>query len=89
MTTGYDLVGDLTKRELFAAVAMQGLLSYPKRLSAAEKTIAMLAVSHAAALIEALNAPDQPKEQVPPPEPREPCAACIAEGGICSGCMPF
>lgn len=50
----------LTKRELFAAMAMQGLLSSPieifdKTFDAAAATLANLAVSHADALLAALS----------------------------------
>jgi hypothetical protein len=48
-------VGGLTKRELIAAMAMQGLLATPGEYEHA-KTIAQWAVDQADALIERLNA---------------------------------
>lgn len=48
-----DAVG-LTKRELFAAMAMQGILSDPYQGGSPE-TVATKAVAQADALIEALN----------------------------------
>ena len=55
---GSDLAftyGGLTKRELIAAMAMQGLLATPGEYEHA-KTIAQWAVDQADALIERLNA---------------------------------
>lgn len=61
---GDDMVIGLTKRELFAAMAMQGILSnssiFDNMQEMGEKdptiTVALAAIEHADALINALNA---------------------------------
>lgn len=45
----------LTKRELFAAMAMQGLIASDTNMNYSEKVIGRMAVNQADALIEALN----------------------------------
>lgn len=47
--------GGLTKREYFAAVAMQGMQSENPTTGLAHETLALCAVAQADALIEALN----------------------------------
>lgn len=64
MTNGKDLVypngfnsatSSLTKEELFAAMAMQGLLANPKLTHIEDVTVAMTAIDAMKILIECLN----------------------------------
>jgi hypothetical protein len=52
---GYETEHGLTKREYFAAMAMQGLLANPDLYLSSETTMQQLSVGYADALINELN----------------------------------
>lgn len=55
-----DVQDGLTKREYFAAAALQGLLAGPLKPGATTESVAVFAADCADRLVEALNAPRTP-----------------------------